>query len=95
LWPQPTCPACLADFDSIDSRSQLHGGACRSRLIGYEPRSTVPQPIRPGNHTTTSRLLGKHGEWLRANLEVIDTGTLHKKSTNLKLAFLLKILWKI
>jgi hypothetical protein len=30
--------------------------ACGSQLITYEPRSTMPQPIRPRNHTTTLRL---------------------------------------
>jgi hypothetical protein len=46
----------------------------RSRLITYETRSTTPQPIRSGNHTTTLRLLGKARRATEGNFEVIAHG---------------------
>jgi hypothetical protein len=36
-----------------------------------QPRSTMPQPIRSGNHTTTLRLLGEARRVTEGNLEVI------------------------
>jgi hypothetical protein len=77
-WPQPTRPARQILIHSIQDLSLV--GACRSRLITYKTRSTTPQPIRSGNHTTTLRLLGKARRATEGNLEVIAknfVGSMH------------------
>jgi hypothetical protein len=83
--PQPTRPPGSADLDSFDSISQLgQSRACGSRLITYETRSTTPQPIRPGNHTTTLRLMGKARRATEGNLEVIATAIEHPIGSHLR-----------
>jgi hypothetical protein len=62
-----------AELDSFDSRSQLGRSLqiLAHNLASYEPRSTMPQPIRPGNHTTTLRLSGEAWRMTEDNLKVI------------------------
>ena len=74
--PQPTRPARRILIHSTQDLSLV--GACGSRLITYKTRSTTSQPIRPGNHaTTTLRLkLGKARRATEGNLEVIGDSVL-------------------